>query len=211
MDVQVFEIRRVCNRYEVHWRDVGIPKEIPASRNWSTGIMTKSRWWETGIPPRFTTLPFAKNASLLSNQIASIHSNSYASHVVQIWRMSVAYMRRNSPSKLLTGRRVRILGCPNLKIPASDDQRWVWHDLKTAQHPLIFVKLLLFIWFRNSSIALLWRHQMETFSAFLSLCEGNPPVTGGFPHKGQWRGALMFSLNCAWIGGWANNWDAGDL
>ena len=25
-----------------------------------------------------------------------------------------------------------------------------------------------------------WRHQMETFSAFLALCEGNPPVTAGF-------------------------------
>ena len=24
------------------------------------------------------------------------------------------------------------------------------------------------------------------------------------PHKGQWRGALMFSLNCAWINGWVN-------
>ena len=26
-----------------------------------------------------------------------------------------------------------------------------------------------------------WRHEMETFSAFLALCEGNPPVIGGFP------------------------------
>ena len=26
-----------------------------------------------------------------------------------------------------------------------------------------------------------WRHQMETFYASLALCEGNPPVTGGFP------------------------------
>ena len=26
-----------------------------------------------------------------------------------------------------------------------------------------------------------WRHQMETFSALLALCAGNPPVTGGFP------------------------------
>ena len=25
-----------------------------------------------------------------------------------------------------------------------------------------------------------WRHQMETFSALLVRCEGNPPVTGGF-------------------------------
>ena len=29
-----------------------------------------------------------------------------------------------------------------------------------------------------------WRcHQMETFSALLALCEGNPPVTCGFPDK----------------------------
>ena len=26
-----------------------------------------------------------------------------------------------------------------------------------------------------------------------------------------WRGVLMFSLICAWVDGWANNWDAGDL
>ena len=31
------------------------------------------------------------------------------------------------------------------------------------------------------------------------------------PHKGQWRGALMFSLICAWIYGWVNNREAGDL
>ena len=24
------------------------------------------------------------------------------------------------------------------------------------------------------------------------------------PHKGQWHGALMFSLNCAWINSWVN-------
>ena len=32
-----------------------------------------------------------------------------------------------------------------------------------------------------------------------------------FPHKGQWRGALMFSLICAWTDSWANNGDAGDI
>ena len=30
-------------------------------------------------------------------------------------------------------------------------------------------------------------------------------------HKGQWRGALMFSLICARINGWVNNGGAGDL
>ena len=28
-----------------------------------------------------------------------------------------------------------------------------------------------------------WRHQMETFSAWLALCEGNSPVTGEFPSQ----------------------------
>ena len=31
------------------------------------------------------------------------------------------------------------------------------------------------------------------------------------PHKGQWYGALIFSLICSRINGWANNGDAGDL
>ena len=32
-------------------------------------------------------------------------------------------------------------------------------------------------------ILLWWRHQMDTYSASLALCEGNPPVTGGFPSQ----------------------------
>ena len=31
------------------------------------------------------------------------------------------------------------------------------------------------------------------------------------PHKGQWRGAVMFPLICVWINGWVNNREAGDL
>ena len=31
------------------------------------------------------------------------------------------------------------------------------------------------------------------------------------PHKGQWRGALMFSLISVWINGWVNSGEAGDL
>ena len=66
----------------------------------------------------------------------------------------------------------------------------------------------------------LWRHQMETFA---TICVGNSPVklplykyhrrpsTVNSPHKGQWRGALMLSLICAWINDWVNNGEAGDL
>ena len=31
------------------------------------------------------------------------------------------------------------------------------------------------------------------------------------PHKGQWRGALMFPLICAWANGWVNSREAGGL
>ena len=56
-----------------------------------------------------------------------------------------------------------------------------------------------------------WRHQIKTFSALRVLCAGNSPVTGDSQHKGQWRGALMSSVICAWINGWVNNCEAGDL
>ena len=56
-----------------------------------------------------------------------------------------------------------------------------------------------------------WRHQMETLSALLVLCAENSPVTGEFPHKGKWRGVLMFSLICARINVWVHNREAGDL
>ena len=50
-----------------------------------------------------------------------------------------------------------------------------------------------------------WRHKMKTFSAKLAICTGNSP------HKGQWRGALMFSLICDRINCWVNNGEAVDL
>ena len=37
-----------------------------------------------------------------------------------------------------------------------------------------------------------WRHQMETFSALLALVRGIHRSPVNSPHKGQWRGALMF-------------------
>ena len=56
-----------------------------------------------------------------------------------------------------------------------------------------------------------WRHQMEAFSALLALCVGIRRSPVNSPHKGQWRGILMFSFICAWINGWVNNREDGDL
>ena len=55
------------------------------------------------------------------------------------------------------------------------------------------------------------RHQTEAICALLDICAGNHRSPVNSPHKGQWRGALMFSLICVWIKGWVNNREAGDL
>ena len=52
-----------------------------------------------------------------------------------------------------------------------------------------------------------WKH----FPRNWPFCAGNSLVPENSPHKGQRRGALMFSLICVWINGWGNNHEAGDL
>ena len=51
-----------------------------------------------------------------------------------------------------------------------------------------------------------WKH----FPHYWPFVRGIHPSPVNSPHKGQWRGALMFSLICAWISGWVNNRQAGD-
>ena len=63
----------------------------------------------------------------------------------------------------------------------------------------------------SSRLTSWWLHQIETFSTLLAHCGGIHRSPVNSPHKGQWRGALMFSLLCAWTNGWVNNWNAGDL
>ena len=46
---------------------------------------------------------------------------------------------------------------------------------------------------------------METFPALLAICAVNSP------HNGQWRRALKLSLIRAWINGWVNDGEAGDM
>ena len=52
-----------------------------------------------------------------------------------------------------------------------------------------------------------WRH----FPRYWPFVRGNHRSPVNSPHKGRWRGALMFSLICVWINGWVNNREAGDL
>ena len=52
-----------------------------------------------------------------------------------------------------------------------------------------------------------WKH----FPRYWPFVRGIHRSPVNSPHKGQWRGALMFSLICVWINGWVNNRQACDL
>ena len=52
-----------------------------------------------------------------------------------------------------------------------------------------------------------WKH----FPRYWPFVRGIHRFPVNSPHKGQWRGALSFSLICARINGWVNNGEAGDL
>ena len=52
-----------------------------------------------------------------------------------------------------------------------------------------------------------WKH----FPRYWPFVRGIHRSPVNSPHKGQWRGALMFSLICVWINDWVNNREAGDL
>ena len=52
-----------------------------------------------------------------------------------------------------------------------------------------------------------WKH-FPRYWPFVRGIQRSPVIC---PHKGKWLGALMFSFICAWINGWANNFEAGNL
>ena len=52
-----------------------------------------------------------------------------------------------------------------------------------------------------------WKH----FPRYWPFVRGIHRSPVNSPHKGQWRGALMFSWICIRINGWVNNGEAGDL
>ena len=52
-----------------------------------------------------------------------------------------------------------------------------------------------------------WKHFPRSWSFVRGIRRS--PVNS--PHKGQWRGAFIFSLISGWLNGWVNDREAGDL
>ena len=86
-------------------------------------------------------------------------------------------------------------------------QNWTLVGDIKKQKPLLVLVWRMFISARFHDDVIKWKH----FPRYWHFLRGIHRSPVNSPHKGQWRGALMFSLICAWINGWVNNREAGDL
>ena len=101
--------------------------------------------------------------------------------------------------------------CGPYQWPAGAQQNSYLQDIPRNMHTVRALLCFVVVW--NQSIypyhddVIKWNH----FPRYWPFVRGIHRSQVNFPHKGQWRGALMFSLICAWINGWVNNGEAGDL
>ena len=81
----------------------------------------------------------------------------------------------------------------------------IHRDIPYNMHMFVCLYSIL-LWLYHDDV-IEWTH----FSRYWPFVRGIHRSPVNSPLKGQWRGALMFSLICAWINGWVNNSGAGDL
>ena len=97
-----------------------------------------------------------------------------------------------------------------------------WYVSLLLHHPRSFKDLVdeihlivrVHIW-RRASIKEVFQHddviKWKHFPRYWPFVRGIHRSPVNSLHKGQWRGALVFSLICARINGWVNNREVGDL
>ena len=89
--------------------------------------------------------------------------------------------------------------CLHLAALAIYNNCWLWHVQPNNPHAWL------------SSLQFVTRSTWKHFPRYWPFVRGIHQSPVNSPHKGQWRGALMFSLILVWINDWGNNREAGDL
>ena len=78
-----------------------------------------------------------------------------------------------------------------------------WYHIATNNPLLLMLEFLITMYDDVTQ----WKH----FPRYWPIVRGIHRSPVNSPHKGQWRGALMFSLICTWINGCVNNCETGGL
>ena len=108
-----------------------------------------------------------------------------------------------------------------LKVLCTQSTSWLWLARHSCTQAAVWLYLARLVCIRAVlclSLALYQRTQAhddvikwKIFPRYWPFARGIPRSPVNSPHKGQWRGAFMFSLICVWINGWVNNGEAGDF
>ena len=90
---------------------------------------------------------------------------------------------------------------------SSQDHEKAESDSDCREHEPLKPTISSPLWLVTHDDVMKWKH----FSRYWPFVWGihRSPVNSS--HKGQWRGAWMFSLICAWTDRWIDNRDAGDF
>ena len=99
-----------------------------------------------------------------------------------------------------------LLHCLQVLSPQFRQFHGTWCTAHTAHHAHNSLWPSDTIWRQHDDV-IKWKHFPRNWPFVRGIHRS--PVNS--PHKGQWRGALMFSLICVWINDWVHNREAGDL
>ena len=98
--------------------------------------------------------------------------------------------------------------CQGDRVSDNPEMRRMFRLEYISYSPCFSVRVL--ISFSTSNIhddVIKWKH----FPRYWPFVRGIQRCPVNSPHKGQWHGALMFTLICARINGWVNTCEASDL
>ena len=101
--------------------------------------------------------------------------------ILEVWRVSNVYTHSLHPNDYAHGLRLVLIVLLWHRSNLSVSFRVTSHDSWAIMRLWKYQRYNPGGMDKCITVAPWWRHQMETFSALLALCAGNPPVTGRFP------------------------------
>ena len=120
----------------------------------------------------------------------------YCTYILALWQTPMGLWNLRPLKMRLTGTSADVLATGPYWMPWSR---------------LLLIGQMAWLWILRCVVSQHLHDDVIKWKHYWSFVRGIHRSPVNSPHKGQWRGALMFSLICDWINGWVNNREAGDL
>ena len=164
--------------------------KLQASNTWRLNCYSSLKWVDQGV--------HAFDTSYWSSVTQNLRNYT-------IWKYSI--MKKDTSEHCVI---MAVINCTKIELPVKCDIKLYRNTFQTLfEHWFILIKRnernTYMVYVHDDVIK--WKH-IPRYWPFVRGIHRSPVNS---PHKGQWRGALIFTLICARINGWVNNREAGDL